>query len=191
MVDVPHDGGAAALAKLAEVLAVKQLTTEPYEPVGWSKCEAGCGYADRCWSQAEARQDVSLVMDVDQGLARQLHSDGITTPQELLSALGVQHLSDLKRPCGARQQKVGKKAEVILLNAKVLISGKEQILAPATIPSHDNYVMFDLEGMPPYLDELEKIYLWGMLSGVNYSFRPVILIVARHFSASREDLRFS
>jgi hypothetical protein len=25
-----------------------------------------------------------------------------------------------------------------------------------------NYVMFDLEGMPPQLDELEKIYLWGM-----------------------------
>ncbi len=22
--------------------------------------------------------------------------------------------------------------------------------------------MFDLEGMPPYLDELDKIYLWGM-----------------------------
>jgi predicted RecB family nuclease len=22
--------------------------------------------------------------------------------------------------------------------------------------------MFDLEGMPPYLDELEKVYLWGM-----------------------------
>ena len=32
IVDVPYDGGAAALAKLAEVLAMKQLTTEPYEP---------------------------------------------------------------------------------------------------------------------------------------------------------------
>lgn len=162
VVDVPHDGGAAALAKLAEVLAVKQMTTEPYEPVGWSKCEAGCGYADRCWSQAVARQDVSLVMEVDQGLARQLHSIGITTPQGLVSALGVQHLSDLKRPWGARQQKVGKKSESILLNAKVLISGKEEFLAPATISAHDNYVMFDLEGMPPSQDELEKVYLWGM-----------------------------
>ena len=46
IVEVPYDGGAAALAKLAEVLALKQLTTEPYEPVGWSKCMAGCGYSD-------------------------------------------------------------------------------------------------------------------------------------------------
>jgi predicted RecB family nuclease len=101
-------------------------------------------------------------MDVDQGLARQLHSDGITTPQELVSGMDIQRLSDLKRPWGARQQKVGKKAASILLNAKVLISDKEEVLAPATIPAHDNYVIFDLEGMPPHLDELETIYLWGM-----------------------------
>ena len=31
-----------------------------------------------------------------------------------------------------------------------------------SIPEHSNYVMFDLEGLPPQLDELEKIYLWGM-----------------------------
>ncbi|HUU18318.1 MAG TPA: TM0106 family RecB-like putative nuclease [Sedimentisphaerales bacterium] len=30
------------------------------------------------------------------------------------------------------------------------------------IPDHYNYVMFDLEGLPPHLDETEKIYLWGM-----------------------------
>jgi predicted RecB family nuclease len=162
VVDVPFDGGAAALAKLTEVLAIKQLTTEPYEPVGWSKCNAGCGYVDRCWSQAEARQDVSLVMDVDQGLARQLHSDGINTPQQLVSALDIQQLGDLKRPWGARQQKVGKKAESILLNAEVLVSGEERILAPVMIPPRENYVMFDLEGMPPYLDDLEEVYLWGM-----------------------------
>ena len=175
VVDVPYDGGAAALAKLAEVLAVKQLATEPYEPVGWSKCKAGCSYAERCWTQAEARQDVSLVMDVDQGLALQLHSDGITTPQELISRLDIQNLNDLKRPWGTRQQKVGKKAESILRNAEVLISGKERILAPVIIPAHDNYVMFDLEGMPPHLDELEKVYLWGMQV---YGKRPSMFIGA-------------
>jgi predicted RecB family nuclease len=36
------------------------------------------------------------------------------------------------------------------------------MLGPVAIPVHDNYVMFDLEGMPPQLDDLEKIYLWGM-----------------------------
>ena len=43
----------------------------------------------------------------------------------------------------------------------MLIRGKERMLGPA-IPMRDNYIMFDVEGMPPHLDELEKIYLWGM-----------------------------
>ena len=162
VVDVSYDGGAAALAKLAEVLAVKQLITEPYEPVGWSKCKAGCGYVGRCWPEAEARQDVALVMDVDQGLARQLHADGIATIQQLVSSFDIQRLSELKRPVGGVQKRVGKKAEAILLNAEVLISGKERILAPSMIPAHGNFVMFDLEGMPPSQDEFEKVYLWGM-----------------------------
>ena len=162
IVDVPYDGGAACLAELARILATKQLGAEPYEPLGWTKCSAGCGYNDRCWQQAEARQDVSLVMEVDQGLARRLHSDGIVAAQQLVSGFDAQHLSELKRPWGKGQQKVGKKAEKILLFAEVLCSGKERILGPVAIPAHDNYVMFDLEGMPPYLDELEKIYLWGM-----------------------------
>ena len=108
LIDVPYDGEAAALAKLAEVLALKQLASEPYEPVGWSKCMAGCGYSDRCWLKAEASQDVSLVMGVDQGLARQLHGDGIKTVQALATSLDVQRLSDLKRPWGAGMREGGR-----------------------------------------------------------------------------------
>jgi predicted RecB family nuclease len=162
IVDVPYDGGVAVLAELTRILTTKRLGAEPYEPLGWTKCSGGCGYNDRCWQQAEARQDVSLVMEVDQGLARKLHADGIVSAQQLLSSFDAQHLSELKRPWGPKQQKVGTKAEKILLFAEVLCSGKERILGPAIIPVHDNYVMFDLEGMPPYLDELEQIYLWGM-----------------------------
>jgi predicted RecB family nuclease len=162
IVDVPYDCGVAALAELAHVLAVKRLETEPYEPVGWTKCGSGCGYYDRCWQQAEASQDVSLVMEVDQGLARKLHEDGIQSAQQLVGGFDVQRLAELKRPWGDRQQKVGKKAEKILVYAGVLTSGEERMLAPVAIPAHDNYVMFDLEGMPPHLDDLEKIYLWGM-----------------------------
>ena len=39
---------------------------------------------------------------------------------------------------------------------------KKSVFAAPAIPPHKNYVMFDLEGMPPHLDELDKIYLWGM-----------------------------
>ncbi len=77
IVNVPYDGGVAALAELARIFAIKRLNAEPYEPVGWSKCGSGCGYYDHCWQQAEAKQDVSLVMEVDQGLARKLHEGGI------------------------------------------------------------------------------------------------------------------
>ncbi len=161
IVDVPYDGGAAALSELARILGLKGLAAEPYEPLGWTKC-GGCGYSARCWPPAEARQDVSLVIEVDQGLARRLHGDGIETAQQLAERFDTLRLSALKRPWGDREQKVGKKAEKILMYAGVLVSGKERVLAPAVIPAHDNYVMFDLEGMPPHLDELDKIYLWGM-----------------------------
>jgi hypothetical protein len=110
-----------------------------------------------------------------------LHEDGIESAQQLVSGFDAQRLSQLKRPWGDREQKVGKKAEKILVYAEVLISGKERVLAPAAIPAHENYVMFDLEGMPPHLDELDKIYLWGMqvygkrpsaFNGVTAGFGP-------------------
>ena len=161
IVEVPYDGGTAALAMLAEVLAIKQMATEPYEPVGWSKC-ASCSFADTCWPRAVEQEDVSLVMDVDQGLARQLHSEGICTARELVSGYDAIRLSELKRAWGAKQQKVGKKADRVLLNAEVLTTKKERMLSKPILPGGDNFVMFDLEGLPPQLDDLEKIYLWGM-----------------------------
>jgi predicted RecB family nuclease len=124
---------------------------------------------------------VSLVLEVDQGLARRLHGDGIETAEQLAAGFDTQRLGELKRPWGDREQKVGKKAEKILMYAGVLVTGKERVLAPAAIPAHDSYVMFDLEGMPPHLDELEKIYLWGMqvfgnrpgpFTGVTAGFGP-------------------
>jgi predicted RecB family nuclease len=161
IVEVPYDGGIAALAKLAEVLTLKQMATEPYEPVGWSKC-GSCSFAETCWPRALERQDVSLVMEVDQGLARQLHDEGICTVAQLVSGYDAARLSELKRPWGTRQQKVGKKADRILLNAQVLTTKQERILASPVLPVSENFVAFDLEGLPPQLDDLEKIYLWGM-----------------------------
>jgi predicted RecB family nuclease len=161
IVDVPYDGGAAALSELSRILALKRLSAEPYEPLGWTKC-GGCGFSGHCRPPAEARKDVSLVIEVDQGLARKLHGDGIETAEQLVAAFDAVRLSLVKRPWGDREQKVGKRAEKILMYAEVLSTGKERVLGPAAIPVHDNYVMFDLEGMPPHLDELEKTYLWGM-----------------------------
>lgn len=157
---VPYDGGVAALKELETVLRLKRLEAEPYEPVGQSKC-TGCGFQERCWSRAREHQDVSLLVDVDQGLARQLHSEGITTPVELLSNYDAQMLSELKRPRGDKMVRVGAAATKILLYAEALRSNTEQMLFAPNLPIGDNFVMLDLEGMPPQLNELDKIYLWG------------------------------
>jgi predicted RecB family nuclease len=159
-VTIPYDGGAAALQELERLLIIKRQPVEFYEPVGWTKC-LGCGYTDRCWARAEKSGDVALVYCVDQSLARTLHSQGTCTRKELLANFDSASLSELKRPYGNREQRVGKAAERILKFADAMEKQQEIVLAAPAIPPHKNYVMFDLEGMPPHLDELDKIYLWG------------------------------
>jgi predicted RecB family nuclease len=161
IVNVPYDGGVSALAALERILAIKQLKDEPYEPVGWTKC-GGCGFNNGCWTRAEKNADVALVYGVDQNLARTLHRDGIGSRQDLLAKFDVLSLSEFKRPYGKREQRVGRAAEIILQFAEAMERNEERVLATPPIPPLPNYLMFDLEGMPPHLDELDKIYLWGM-----------------------------
>ncbi len=174
IVPVAHDG-ASALVALERIAAIKRTQEEAYEPVGWTKC-GPCGYNERCWNQAEANGDVALVPDVDQSLARTLNSIGIRTRRELLHNFDFASLSELKRPVGNRQQRVGKKAERILQFAEAMEQRTERILCTPAIPALPNYAMFDLEGMPPHLDELDRIYLWGVqVFGENPSeFMPAV-----------------
>jgi uncharacterized protein len=161
IVAVPYDGGVSALAALERLLAVKQQETEAYEPVGWSKCGT-CGYNERCWNKAERNGDVALVSYIDQSLARTLNGMGIRTRRELLDSFDFVRLSELQRPLGTKEQRVGKKAERILLFAEAMEKREEKMLAHPAMPHLPNYAMFDLEGMPPHLDELDKIYMWGV-----------------------------
>jgi predicted RecB family nuclease len=175
IIDVHYDGGTSALTMLTKILELKQLEQEQYEPVGWSKC-GGCGFNERCWAQAEAASDVALIPDVDQSLAKALHEINVCKRKELLAQFNVASLSDFKRTVGTRKQKVGKKAERILLFADAMEKRQEKILTVPAIPPSPNYVMFDLEGMPPQWDELDRIYLWGMqVYGANPTdFMPAV-----------------
>lgn len=161
IVAIEDDGGKSALAELENLLRLKQLDGEPYEPVGWSKC-GGCGFNERCMDKAEEEESVALVPDVDQSLARTLYGIGVSTRKELLTKFDFVRLSELKRPHGRSERRVGKTAERILQFAEAMETQQEKILSAPAIPSFSNYVMFDLEGMPPHLDEIEKIYLWGL-----------------------------
>ncbi len=69
------------------------------------------------------------------------------TAGELVAGYDANRLSELKRPWGAKQQKVGKKADRILLNAEVLTTKQERLLASPVLPASENFVMFDLEGL--------------------------------------------
>jgi predicted RecB family nuclease len=94
IVEVPYDGGVAALAALERLAAIKRLNGETYEPVGWSKCD-GCGFNARCWARAEADHDVALVPEIDQSLAKALHGIGVRSRNELLARFDATSLADL------------------------------------------------------------------------------------------------
>jgi predicted RecB family nuclease len=160
LVRLPYSGPDAALSELEFILSISTQSSEPYSPVGWSKC-AGCGFHDRCWKIAEDQQDVALVFSLDQGTAQQLHVDGVSTISNLLKKHTSKSLSDLRRPWGSRMQKVGKTADRILLQAEAMTTNAEKLITSLDLPTHENLVMFDLEGLPPQFDELDKVYLWG------------------------------
>ena len=132
VVGVSYDGGEAALETLSRIVTLRQMTAKPYEPVGWSKC-SGCGYFDNCWKAAEARNDVSLVMGVDQGLARALHDIGVNTPQELLKTF-TDDLADIKRLKGGKKTGLAGGRRILQL-AEVAVAKQEKVIATPDIPT--------------------------------------------------------
>lgn len=156
-----YQGEAAVISHFRTLLRIISASEEPFSPIGWSKC-GGCGYNDLCITRANESQTVALLPDVDQGLARRLKELGVLTIKDLAGKYNETGLAELKRPWGAREQKVGKKAAGILQQAQAMIENREIVVKRPEIPVSTNYVMFDLEGLPPQLDDLDKIYLWGM-----------------------------
>lgn len=158
IVRIEYDGGIKVQQEISKI--IHYMKSEPYSPVGWTKCNA-CGYSEICWSKAVQINDIAVLPDVDQSLARELRKHKIISFDDLEKSYNVESLSEFRKPVGQRLQRVGKKAQSIFRSLQSIKSKKIIKIADFEIPIIDNYVMFDLEGMPPYLDELEKIYLWG------------------------------
>jgi predicted RecB family nuclease len=156
----PYRGAARAVQDIERIRELSLRDDEPYDPVGWTKC-AACPFQQRCWSLAEKAHDVSVIYRVDKGIARALRERGITTYDQLLDTLDVNELERLKRPWGTREQKVGKAAQRIMTQARALSSGQVIRIGSLKLPRDKRLVMFDLEGVPPQFEELEKVYLWG------------------------------
>ncbi len=161
IVEIPYDDGNSAIRILKALLDIVSLADVPYSPVGWSKCQ-GCGFSKICWEASVKNNDVALVYGVDKNLAEVFRNEGILTVEHLLNNYTEASLSELKRPWGKSLRKVGNSAQGILLHAKAMKEKKNILLGKVDLPDNSNLVMFDIEGFPPYLEEMEKIYLWGV-----------------------------
>lgn len=160
IVSTPYRGAESAVKEIARIRELSLREEEPYDPVGWTKCSA-CAFRERCWSIAEKAHDVSVIYRVDRGTARALRDKGITTYDQLLERMDVKGLAKLKRPWGPRTQRVGGQAVRILAQARALAEGRVVRLGGFVLPRAASLVMFDLEGIPPQYEELDKVYLWG------------------------------
>lgn len=159
--EIPPGSVESAVKQIERIAHLLGSGAEPFSPVGWTKCGTW-GFNDRCWITAVDGKDVATVPGVDQGLVRALRDKGIRRIDDLLGGFDESALANFQRLWGNKTQKVGKAAERILRFARALSSGKEEILQTPALPPADNYVMFDVEGLPPQLDDLDKIYLWGL-----------------------------
>lgn len=158
--ELPYGGGEDALRALHLIRRNASLAKEPYSPVGWSKC-GGCAFNERCWKIAEDSADPAVIPDLDQSAAKTLREMGVRTLDGLLSRFDEKSLREVARPSGKTMKRIGIAAGRILRHAEALKGNHHILLAAPEIPKAANWVMFDLEGLPPWFDDLDKIYLWG------------------------------
>ena len=160
IVPIPYDGGAAAFAFLRQLHRMREAPPDAYEPVGWSKCDR-CGYNARCWDRATKSSDISILHEISQGRARQLHALGVTTVPELLRALDDPARRELFSEKGRSGERPFGWAK-IRRDAQAHAMGRPIVIARPVLPDPDDCVVFDLEGAQAHPDEIEKVYLWGL-----------------------------
>jgi predicted RecB family nuclease len=136
--NVAYDGGERVLGVLDLITSLRNSDSEPYSPVGWTKCSS-CGFHGRCWPLAKSRHDLALLPDIDQSLAVALHGASVRTFEDLLERFDEASLAAFKRPWGKKVQKIGDgRAAAILRTARVMISKQEVVVATPAIPSVPN-----------------------------------------------------
>jgi predicted RecB family nuclease len=162
IIDIPFERE-LAVAELEELCRLATLPDEPFEVVGWSKCQS-CGFSDHCWDRAVAGREPGTIPDVDVGMGVAFNEIGILTFDQIPTNFDEETLADFERPRGRdRVQRVGPAAAArVMRNVEAHDRGTPIVFAKPQIPEHDYYVMFDLEGIPPDQDGPEKVYLWGM-----------------------------
>jgi predicted RecB family nuclease len=160
LAEIPFSGGGDALHALDLIKMNASLGREPYSPVGWSKC-GGCAFSERCWKIATDSRDPAIIPDLDQSAVKTLRESGVKTLEDLTGRYTPRSLAEVRRPVGTVMKRIGITAGRILMHAEALKGSQHIVLQAPAIPDSPNMVMFDLEGLPPWFDELDKVYLWG------------------------------
>jgi len=161
IVPIEYQGAARVLDLLREHRAMRAADPEAYEPVGWSKCD-GCGYEERCWRRARARQDVSLLTRVSQDRARELHRLGIGTIGAIPAAVDAPAHRDYFWT-GVRRPRPKDFVAPLVACARSYVEDRPIRLDDAPpLPAGPSFAMLDLEALPPRLDDLDRVYLWGV-----------------------------
>ena len=163
IVPIEYRGAESVLDLLREHRRLRALDPDVYEPVGWSKCD-GCGFHKPCWTVARTSQDVAILPTVDQPTARELHRRAIATIPELDAAFDTAALRDLFWIEATKKKPARLKPTALRLRRSLdaHLSGAPVQFSPLDLPAPVDIVAFDLEGLPAYADELQKIYLWGL-----------------------------
>jgi predicted RecB family nuclease len=162
--DVPYEPERVerALELLGRMIELRFAPESPEVHVSRPRC-GGCGFREHCWPQAEERREVGLLAGVDRGTVEELHRSGAGTIPGLRKKFDADALAKVERRWGGRIKPVGEEyARRILATAEAFESGEPVLLQAPQLPEAESWVMFDLEGMPRRLDELEKIYIWGL-----------------------------
>lgn len=148
---------------------LEDLTEEPSEISGWSKCSP-CPFFTHCWDDAWKGRHVCTIPGVEQGMSLALLDHNIETWEALIKK--GNNIAEIIFQRGSGTQRIGPtRTEKFLRQARCLSRGIHEKIKPLTLPNGYSpgdrpLVIFDVENNMPLFDELGlqvDVYLWGLL----------------------------
>ena len=151
--DIGDEADALVARFVSEMRSLLSEEDEPLVRYGHSKCSA-CPYYGYCKPGFLAREDISLLYDVDGRSVGALEAAGITTIREL-------SLSDPATIPDVPYLKGNKKSRAVL-QAKSWFDSKVYQTGEIVLPERQ-WVHFDIEDNPLTASGEKHVYLWGFL----------------------------
>ena len=161
---------------------LESYTEEPFDPVGWSKCNV-CSFFAYCWNLAWESRDVSTIPGIEQGMSRAIHAANLMSWDNICRA-GIHILSEISFQRGKQTQRIGPtRGEKIMRQAKCLVENRHELIAPLVLPNGYNsgdrpVVIFDIENNIFEIGLAVSVYLWGLMVVEQDDVMDQMLVVA-------------